>query len=289
MEPSKDVGQFCHKGSSMSLVTGLYRTGLVLSVIVALPITASVAGTVAIGTKYIVYYDVTINRNWSDAESFAQNTFGTNLASVHSSSDLSEIESLISDVGAPVSQHVWTGGYEDPPDSESFHNLDGTVWDFANWRPGEPSFNEDCVGLGPFVFGDMGDFNCSLPVSTMVINKPNSAPGRVPGSGAPLLVTKNLAVPTNLDLSWGAACGDNTSHYGLYEGVLGAGHGSFLCGVTGTTVSNQTPSPGNTYYLVVPYSSADSEEGSYGTDSSGAERPRGSNPCQASQDLQTCE
>jgi hypothetical protein len=136
----------------------------------------------------------------------------------------------------------------------------------------------------------MSDFLCNDEFRAMVINRPNSAPGRA-ATDSPLLVNPNPDVPGDLDFSWGAACGANASHYGLYEGTLGdfAGHGSLLCGLTGTTATGQTPLPGNTYYLVVPYSSADSEEGSYGTDTSGTERSRGSNPCQPSQDLAECE
>ncbi len=275
----------------MSSVLRFYRAGIVFSVIAFLSLATSMAGTITIGPNYIVYYDSAQGRYWSEAEFFALNNFGTHLASVHSLAELSEIEQLVADAGVPSFENVWIGGYESPPDSENFLNIDGTPWDFAAWAVFEPNPGEDCVGLGPSGSGGIADFSCSPKFAAMVINKPDSAPGEVPASGTPLLVATNQLDSTHLDFSWGVACGDNVSHYGIFEGVLGdfASHGSLLCGVTGTTASDLTPSEGNTYYLLVPYSSADAEEGSYGTDSSGLERPRGANPCQANQDLRACE
>jgi len=248
------------------------------------------AGSTVVGTNYIVYSDDFPSWTWADAESYAQNTYGSHLASIHSSADLAEIVQLIDEAGVGGLDRVWIGGYESPPNSEIFFNLDGTPWDFEVWALGDPDFGEDCVGLSPVFFDEMSDFLCNDSFSAMVINRPNFAPGRA-ATNSPLVVSHNPGVPGNLDFSWGAACGANASHYGLYEGTLGdfAGHVSMLCGLTGTTATNQAPLPDNTYYLVVPYSFADSEEGSYGAGASGAERPRGSNPCQPSQDLAECE
>jgi hypothetical protein len=111
-------------------------------------------------------------------------------------------------------------------------------------------------------------------------------PGRVPQFAPPSLkVVKSATFPPDLDLSWWPSTSVGANDYAIYEGVLFSwySHGSLLCSTGGATTATITPSSGNRYYLVVPMN--DYDEGSYGTDSSGAERPQGTSPCRVYQAL----
>jgi hypothetical protein len=48
------------------------------------------------------------------------------------------------------------------------------------------------------------------------------------------------------------------------------------------------PGDGDRYYLVVPVATGLAEEGSYGTDSAGVERPPGTTACAPQQNLAAC-
>lgn len=106
------------------------------------------------------------------------------------------------------------------------------------------------------------------------VNCAASGPGSVPDgdvvAGVPLRI--NRGVGGSLDLSWGASCSPTDTNYSVYEGPLGSfyDHLPKSCGTGGTT-ANISPSGSNTYYLVVPRDN--SNEGSYGLDSSGIPRP----------------
>jgi hypothetical protein len=103
------------------------------------------------------------------------------------------------------------------------------------------------------------------------------AAGRVPdgtvGTERPLTVRK---FPNgNLRVSWDPSCGvdANDIDYALYEGLIGdfTSHVPVTCGTGGALSVLFTPGSGNRYYLAVPRSV--NSEGSYGLDSSLAERP----------------
>ena len=95
--------------------------------------------------------------------------------------------------------------------------------------------------------------------------------------GTPLTVHKEPG--GDLRLEWGASCLPGDGDYGVYEGTLGefTTHGPRLFSTGGATSAILTPAEGGTYYLVVPQSGL--REGSYGTDSAGAERPPAAEVC----------
>jgi len=109
-------------------------------------------------------------------------------------------------------------------------------------------------------------------------------PGRVPPT---MLVNK--APGGDLSLSWQGSCSEGGEDYGIYEGTIGTwyGHTWVDCSdAGGDRVETITPGVGNRYYLVVARHAY--EEGSYGINSSGAERPVGVAACVAAQAISPC-
>ena len=95
--------------------------------------------------------------------------------------------------------------------------------------------------------------------------------------GTPLTIAK--AAGSDVTLSWGASCTGSDTDYAVYEGTLGVwySHAAKLCSTGGLQTTTLTPAAGSTYYLVV--AANDTNEGSYGRRSSGAERPVGAGAC----------
>ena len=98
-------------------------------------------------------------------------------------------------------------------------------------------------------------------------------------TGLPLLLGK--AAGGTVDLDWVPSCLHTDTDYEIYEGDIGVfySHGLFACTTGGLTFANIAPGAGSHYYLVVPTDGV--IEGSYGTDSNGAERPPGVAVCLA--------
>jgi len=122
---------------------------------------------------------------------------------------------------------------------------------------------------------------CENPVCTTCNTVPGY-PGYVPGT---LTVAK---AGSNFNLAWTSPGGICTPiGYGLYRGTLpwtSYDHASVNCAIPATSAT--TPQDTDSYYyLIVPYNNVN--EGSYGKDSSGTERPQGSSPCK-SQTLSPC-
>ena len=93
----------------------------------------------------------------------------------------------------------------------------------------------------------------------------------------------------DLILSWTASCSAGAEDMAIYEGQMGNwySHRRIDCsddGAPGTETI--TPSPTDTYYLAVPHNAND--EGSYGVDSLGVERPPAFLACRPTQTLGTC-
>ena len=109
------------------------------------------------------------------------------------------------------------------------------------------------------------------------------SPGVVPPT-----ITVNLISPTQIRIAWnGSGCAGGET-YGIYEGVMGAyySHTRLAAHCTDTPPLFQEDvafSPGSRYYLVVPSNA--NVEGSYGTNSAGAERPVGAVQCVPVQEL----
>lgn len=137
---------------------------------------------------------------------------------------------------------------------------------------------------------DVSPADNTASAQTQVIGPvPGSVPdgGSVPG--VPLLVRKSLTLPGGLDLSWGASCSPQVSDYSVHEGTLGFwyNHTARVCSTGGSTSAAIAPGGGGRYYLIVPM--AGGREGSYGTASSGSERPRSAAACTAEQDVTACD
>ena len=108
-------------------------------------------------------------------------------------------------------------------------------------------------------------------------------PGRVPPT---VHVDKAGA---NITVSWSTSCSQGADDYAIYEGTIGTwySHTSKVCTDAGHDLTETfAPAAGSDYYLVVPRNAV--EEGSYGTNSGGAERPIGAAVCVAPQVLTPC-
>jgi len=127
---------------------------------------------------------------------------------------------------------------------------------------------------------DVGVSNVQIPTSCTTAS---AAPGKVLNN---LTINKS---GSNLVLNWQAPGGScNVSAYGVYRGTIQSpwsyNYSSLTC--TATTTSYTTAADtGNYYFIVVPLNTTN--EGSYGTDSSGNQRPPAASPCKP-QNLSPC-
>jgi hypothetical protein len=115
---------------------------------------------------------------------------------------------------------------------------------------------------------------------------PPGPPGTVP---ATLSVSRSATTPGALALSWSPSCSGGAEDYGVYEGEIGVwySHEPIDCTDQDHDFFEQVePSAGDRYYLVVPSNIDD--DGSYGTDSDGEERPAGSLSCRLTQNTAPC-
>jgi hypothetical protein len=99
--------------------------------------------------------------------------------------------------------------------------------------------------------------------------------GRVPGT--PLTVEH--AAGGDIRLSWGGSCVANDSDFEIYAGDMSdfTVYAPKFCSTAGATTLTFTPAAGSEFYLVVPRNAV--REGSYGTNSIGAQRPAGISAC----------
>ena len=121
---------------------------------------------------------------------------------------------------------------------------------------------------------------CETPVCTTCTG------GNHPGNVLNMLTIVKSG--TDLNLNWQPNSLCTVSGYGLYRGTLpwtAYNHASVNCSITGTS-TNTPQDTGSYFYLIVPYAST--SEGSYGTDSSGTQRPQGTSPCRTTQDTNPC-
>lgn len=107
-----------------------------------------------------------------------------------------------------------------------------------------------------------------------------SNPGRIDPQTTQILLDKVLSgVTPDIEIICPGSCSSGAEVYGLYEGKIASvnpggvyDHTMKFCDVGCPTNFQFTPGTGDTYYLVVPHNHK--EEGSYGTDSDGTERPQ---------------
>jgi hypothetical protein len=136
--------------------------------------------------------------------------------------------------------------------------------ELVSWDPGLPAFASFFLDL-------------SWPLTSRADSMSLLAdPGRVPPT---IQVTKSMT-PGNIVISWAPATSVGGEDYGIYEGTVPSysSHGSITCtDALADLMEDITPAPGDTYYLVVPLNP--NNEGSYGTDHIGVERPQGFAPC----------
>ena len=134
---------------------------------------------------------------------------------------------------------------------------------------------------------DDGDLDMVLidEVADVVIlerngNGPVAPPGAVPANpSAPLEALRVAKGATTLELTWGPSCRVTDTDFAVYSGAIGSfgDHDLVTCTTGGVAAASMAPGPGSQYFLVVPLN--EGLEGSYGTSSSGAERPAGAPAC----------
>jgi hypothetical protein len=154
------------------------------------------------------------------------------------------------------------------------------------------------LGAATFLPGDLVSWNgaaftlfeplAGWPVSSFV-----NALSFLPNPGAvqnTLMATKVAIDGSTINIAWGPSCSPGGAEdYGIYEGAIGTwySHSSIDCNDALADLNEDVGTmSGNRYYLVVPFNCND--EGSYGTASSGAERPVGAPACVPSQVITSC-
>ena len=85
----------------------------------------------------------------------------------------------------------------------------------------------------------------------------------------------------DLTVTWDSSCRSADTDYEVYEGWIGAfgSHLPVTCSTSSALSWTFTPQHGDTYYLVTPHNGVN--EGSYGYDSTPAERPQSGSACLA--------
>ncbi len=162
--------------------------------------------------------------------------------------------------------------------------FNGVSVDFPWMSPADPVTVQF---IGHYIVGRF-DAQNSIQVTALEVAAP-VGPGNVEES---LIIARSTTTPGDLVLSWNASCSSGAVDYAIYEGTLGdfTSHVSKVCSDSGGDFSEEiTPAAGSTYYLLVATSGSD--EGSYGVDSAGVERPTAALPadrCLPDQEVGAC-
>lgn len=99
--------------------------------------------------------------NWTDAESHCQSTYGTHLATIHSSMDNANVINTATNAGLSTYVYVWIG-YNDIDSEATWVWADGSRSDiYSNWDAFQPNVGtgEDCGVL--YYTGYWHDYPCS--------------------------------------------------------------------------------------------------------------------------------
>ena len=113
--------------------------------------------------------------------------------------------------------------------------------------------------------------DCATTVC-LVPTIPGWAPNAAARPGVPLTVAKSGVA--DLALAWGRSCSGDAVDSTVHAGTIGTwySHEAVACDTAGAMTSvTLTPASGGRYFLAVPVT--DTDEGSYGLDSAGTERP----------------
>ena len=168
----------------------------------------------------------------------------------------------------------------------------------CSWTSGGCTF-DDATSCTPDVTCPEGTYTATLTVNDGTSSStPDSASLSfqcASGQGSIGWSLRLVAVRTNdppiFGALWEASCTSSTTDYAIYEGLLGdwTSHRVIDCSDGGLPFAEPVGLLGgnDNYYLIVPL--GDDEEGSYGTDSSGLERPPATDAtCAPVQVLATC-
>ena len=103
--------------------------------------------------------------------------------------------------------------------------------------------------------------------------------GTVGGAGGPGLAVSKEAATGDLQLAWGSSCSADDTDFGVYRGAMSdfSVYDPVTCSTGGAASFVIAPGATDEFFLVVPSNAA--WEGSFGVDSSGAERPPSANAC----------
>ena len=150
-------------------------------------------------------------------------------------------------------------------------------------------------GIAYGLFADLGVWPQSSVVRSISCE---ASPGRVYDPAVhpfAIRVERSMLSPANIVIRWAPSCASGAVDYFVYEGSLAAlrtgyDHEKKACADAGHDLTEEiTPQPVDSYYLVVPFNGT--AEGSYGTNSAGAERPQAISPgdrCADARDTAPC-
>ena len=116
----------------------------------------------------------------------------------------------------------------------------------------------------------------AAPVEISLANATVSAPVQTPGEATPMLASFNKGSGA-IDVTFTAACSstNHTIYYGPLASVSTYGYAGAACGVGTSGTASFDPGPGDSFFLIVARDGA--VEGSFGTRSTGVERPEAGN------------
>ena len=109
---------------------------------------------------------------WDEANSYCQDKYGTQLASIHSSSDSVEIATIIDELNI---YYAWIGLKDNDGDNvytdESW--IDGSSLSYTNWMSNRPnSASQQCVEAWLYYDGKWNDESCTYESSGFICNLP---------------------------------------------------------------------------------------------------------------------
>ncbi len=187
---------------------------------------------------------------------------------------------LLQPLGAPPVDVQWyVDGLIQPAAAGS------TSFAYAPPGPGTYQVEVRAIDVTPFVHPNL-EGSTLTKTRTWTVQLASGPPGR---TGDDMVMSKSTVTSGNIVLSWSPSCLPGAVDYGIFEGILGIyySHKVLDCDDDGTPlIEDVSPAGFDAYYVVVPFNGVD--EGSYGLDSFGAERPRVGTVCLTGQVITPC-